>query len=47
MIDALVEHLKGRPAAAIVAVSSGTAFVPYPAAPTYSASKAAEDQAIT
>ena len=41
MIDALVDHLKGRPAAAIVVVSSGTGFVPYPAAPTYSASKAA------
>ena len=41
MIDALVEHLKGRPAAAIVVVSSGTGFVPYPAASTYSASKAA------
>ena len=41
MIDALVDHLKGRPAAAIVMVSSGTGFVPYPAAPTYSASKAA------
>ena len=41
MIDALVDHLKCRPAAAVVNVSSGTGFVPYPAAPTYSASKAA------
>lgn len=41
MIDALIDHLKGRPEAAIVVVSSGTGFVPYPAAPTYSASKAA------
>ena len=41
MVDALVEHLKHRPAAAIVMVSSGTGFVPYPSAPTYSASKAA------
>jgi uncharacterized oxidoreductase len=41
MIDALVDHLKGRLAASIVVVSSGTGFVPYPAAPTYSASKAA------
>ena len=41
MIDALIDHLKGRPDAAIVVVSSGTGFVPYPAAPTYSASKAA------
>lgn len=41
MVDALVGHLKDRPAAAIVMVSSGTGFVPYPGAPTYSASKAA------
>jgi uncharacterized oxidoreductase len=41
MINALVDHLKSCPAAAIVIVSSGTGFVPYPAAPTYSASKAA------
>ena len=41
MIDALVDHLKGQPDAAILNVSSGTGFVPYPAAPTYSASKAA------
>lgn len=41
IIDALIDHLKGRPEAAIVMVSSGTGFVPYPAAPTYSASKAA------
>lgn len=41
MIDALVDHLKGCPAAAIVVISSGTGFVPYPAAPIYSASKAA------
>ena len=41
MIDALIDHLAGRSAASIVVVSSGTAFVPYPAAPTYSASKAA------
>lgn len=41
MIDALIDHLMGRPEAAIVVVSSGTGFVPYPAAPTYSASKAA------
>lgn len=41
MIDAFIDHLKGRPGAAIVVVSSGTAFVPYPTAPTYSASKAA------
>lgn len=41
IIDALVDHLKGQPDAAILVVSSGTGFVPYPAAPTYSAGKAA------
>lgn len=40
-IDAFVDHLKGQPDAAILLVSSGTGFVPFPAAPTYSASKAA------
>ena len=41
MVDALIDHLKGRPGAAIVNVSSGLAFVPYPAAPTYSATSGA------
>ncbi|MFC0269098.1 MULTISPECIES: SDR family oxidoreductase [Gammaproteobacteria] len=41
MTDALVDHLKGQPDAAILVVSSGTGFVPYPGAATYSASKAA------
>lgn len=41
MIDALVDHLKGHADAAILAVSSGTGFVPYPSAETHSASKAA------
>jgi len=41
MIDALVEHLASRPDAAIVNVTSGLAFVPLIAAPTYSATKAA------
>ena len=41
MIDALVDHLKTQPDAAILVVSSGTGFVPYPAAATYAASKAA------
>lgn len=41
MIDAFVDHLKTRPDAAIVNVSSGVGFVPYAAAPTYSATKAA------
>lgn len=41
MIDAFVDHLASRPDAAIVNVSSGLAFVPLVAAPTYSATKAA------
>ncbi|KRB80801.1 oxidoreductase [Sphingomonas sp. Root710] len=41
LIDALVDHLAGRPDAAIVTVSSGLAFVPLVFAPTYSATKAA------
>ncbi|KAB7764848.1 SDR family oxidoreductase [Xanthomonas maliensis] len=40
LTDALIEHLGAQAEAAIVNVSSGLAFVPYPAAPTYSASKA-------
>lgn len=41
MIDALVDHLAEQPDAAIVNVTSGLAFVPLVAAPTYSATKAA------
>ena len=41
MIDAFVDHLKLQAGAAIVNVSSGLAFVPLPAAPVYSAAKAA------
>jgi len=41
LTNALIDHLSMQADAAIVNVSSGTAFVPYPASPTYSASKAA------
>jgi uncharacterized oxidoreductase len=40
LIAAFVEHLRRRPAAAIVTVSSGLAFTPLGATPSYSASKA-------
>lgn len=41
LINALIDHLISRPDAAIVNVSSGLAFVPLVAAPTYNATKAA------
>jgi uncharacterized oxidoreductase len=41
MTNALIDHLTTQADAAIINVSSGLAFVPYPAAPTYSATKAA------
>lgn len=41
LIDALVDHLASTPDSAIVTVTSGLAFVPYPSAATYSATKAA------
>ena len=41
LIDALIGHLSTQPGAAIVNVTSGLAFVPLPATPTYSATKAA------
>ena len=41
LIDALVEHIAARPGAAIVNVTSGLAFVPLVATPTYNATKAA------
>lgn len=41
LTDALIDHLAGRPDATIVNVTSGLAFVPMIAAPTYSATKAA------
>jgi len=41
LTDALVDHLKSRPDAAIINVSSGLAFVPLVGAAVYSATKAA------
>lgn len=41
LIDALIGHLQAQPHAAIINVTSGLAFVPLPATPTYSATKAA------
>lgn len=41
LTDALVEHLVSRPDAAIINNTSGLAFVPLVATPTYSATKAA------
>lgn len=41
LTNALIDHLTGRPDAAIVNVTSGLAFVPLALAPTYSATKAA------
>lgn len=41
MSNAFIDHLAQQPDAALINVSSGLAFVPFPAAPTYSATKAA------
>lgn len=41
LTNALVDHLAGRPGAAIVNVTSGLAFVPLSHTPTYNATKAA------
>ena len=41
LTDALIDHLKSRPDAAIINLSSGLASVPLVSAPTYSATKAA------
>jgi uncharacterized oxidoreductase len=41
LTNALIDHLMGQPDAAIVTVTSGLAYVPLVAAPTYSATKAA------
>ena len=40
MVQAFLPHLKSRPNALIVNVSSGLAFVPFPLSPVYSAAKA-------
>jgi uncharacterized oxidoreductase len=41
VIDAFTPHLIGRGAGAIITVSSGIGFLPFPLMPTYAASKAA------
>jgi uncharacterized oxidoreductase len=41
LTNELISHLTGRSDATIVNVSSGLAFVPFPSAPTYSATKSA------
>jgi uncharacterized oxidoreductase len=41
VVDAFTPHLVARGAGAIVTVSSGIGFLPFPLAPTYGASKAA------
>ncbi|MCJ2177620.1 SDR family oxidoreductase [Novosphingobium album (ex Hu et al. 2023)] len=41
LINALIDHLAGQADAAVINVTSGLAFVPLVAAPTYSATKAA------
>ncbi|GAA1657756.1 SDR family oxidoreductase [Actinoplanes couchii] len=41
LVNAFLPGLLGRPAATIVTVSSGLAYVPLPATPTYNATKAA------
>ncbi|BEL06593.1 SDR family NAD(P)-dependent oxidoreductase [Actinoplanes sichuanensis] len=41
LIAAFIEHLRTRPDATIVTVSSGLAFIPFAPNPTYSATKAA------
>jgi uncharacterized oxidoreductase len=41
LIDAFIDHLRTRPSATIVTVSSGLAFAPLKVTPTYNATKAA------
>jgi uncharacterized oxidoreductase len=40
MVHQFLPHLKAQPSAAIVNISSGLAFVPFPVSPVYSAAKA-------
>lgn len=40
MVQAFLPHLKSKPSALIVNVSSGLAYVPFPLSPVYSAAKA-------
>jgi len=40
MVHQFLPHLKKQPAAAIVNISSGLAFIPFPLSPVYSAAKA-------
>lgn len=41
LIDAFIDHLRSRPSATIMTVSSGLAFAPLKVTPTYNATKAA------
>ncbi|BBY74909.1 oxidoreductase [Mycolicibacterium parafortuitum] len=41
LIGAFIEHLQSRPSATVITVSSGLAFAPLKATPSYNASKAA------
>jgi short-subunit dehydrogenase involved in D-alanine esterification of teichoic acids len=41
LLAAFIEHLQARPSAAVITVSSGLAFAPLKATPSYNASKAA------
>jgi len=40
MVQQFLPHLLSKPSAAIINVSSGLAFIPFPASPVYSAAKA-------
>ena len=47
MVQAFLPHLKNRPDALIVNVSSGLAFIPFPLSPIYSAAKAGNARVLT